>query len=94
MEQSRIIRKRVVFYGRVQGVGFRYTAQFAAQSAGTTGWVRNEYNGSVVMEIQGSEEKIDRVLLSLKNGRYIRIDRTEVRTIAPVPHERSFRVRY
>ena len=54
MEQSRIIRKRVVFYGRVQGVGFRYTAQFAAQSAGTTGWVRNEYNGSVVMEIQGS----------------------------------------
>ena len=91
---SSIIRRRFCFYGRVQGVGFRYVAQFAAQSAGATGWVRNEYDGSVTMEIQGSEEQIDRVLLALNNARYIRIDATESRTIAVDSRERSFRVRY
>ena len=94
MEQSRIIRKRVVFYGRVQGVGFRYTAQFAAQSAGTTGWVRNEYNGSVVMEIQGSEEQLDKVVQAINNARYISIEKTLCRDTAVVPDETKFRVRY
>ena len=33
------IRKRIVFHGRVQGVGFRYTAKYLAQSLELTGWV-------------------------------------------------------
>lgn len=37
------VRKRIIFRGRVQGVGFRYTAKYLAQSLGLTGWVRNEY---------------------------------------------------
>ena len=52
------VRKRIVFYGRVQGVGFRYTAKRLAQSLGLTGWVKNEYDGTVVMEIQGREPMI------------------------------------
>ena len=36
------VRKRIIFRGRVQGVGFRYTAKYLAQSLGLTGWVRNE----------------------------------------------------
>ena len=47
------IRKRIVFHGRVQGVGFRYTAKYLAQSLGLTGWVRNEWDGTVTLEIQG-----------------------------------------
>lgn len=89
-----IIRKRISFYGRVQGVGFRYVTQNAALSAGVTGWVRNEYDGSVTAELQGREEQIDRVLAALSSGRYIRVDRTEVRVIAVEPNERAFRVRY
>ena len=49
------IRQRIVFHGRVQGVGFRYTAKYLAQSLGLTGWVENEFDGTVVMEIQGRE---------------------------------------
>ena len=49
------IRKRIVFYGRVQGVGFRYTAKYLAQSLQLTGWVKNEWDGTVTMEIQGRE---------------------------------------
>ena len=36
------VRKHFVFYGRVQGVGFRYTAKYMAQSLDLTGWVSYE----------------------------------------------------
>ena len=42
-------------------VGFRYRTEHAAESVGATGWVRNDPDGSVFMEIQGTEEQIDRV---------------------------------
>ena len=45
-----MIRKHIVFYGGVQGVGFRYRACHAADLYGCTGWLRNEYDGSVSME--------------------------------------------
>ena len=37
------VRKHIVFHGRVQGVGFRYTAKYLANSE-RMGW--NRYNGS------------------------------------------------
>ena len=58
-------RKHIVFYGWVQGVGFRYRARHAADLYGCTGWVRNEYDGSVSMEIQAEEENIDNWILRL-----------------------------
>jgi acylphosphatase len=42
-----MVRKHIVFYGSVQGVGFRYRARQAAGLVGCTGWVRNEWDGSV-----------------------------------------------
>ena len=89
-----IIRRRIRFYGWVQGVGFRYRARYAADASGATGWVRNEYDGSVTMEIQGTEAVIDRVVQTLENARYIRIYGKECQAIALVPNERGFRVRY
>ena len=64
-----MIRKKIQFYGRVQGVGFRFHAQYAAEALGLTGWVRNENDGSVRMEVQGAEELIDRMLLTFKEDR-------------------------
>ena len=43
------------------------------------------------MEIQGEEENIDRVLLSVEAGRYIWIENMDVRTMPVVEAERSFR---
>ncbi|MBP5727156.1 MAG: acylphosphatase, partial [Clostridia bacterium] len=54
-------------------------------------WVRNEWDGSVTIEIQGSEEQIDMVLKAINNGRYIEIDNMESRTIPVDEEERSFR---
>ena len=86
-------RKHIVFSGSVQGVGFRYRARHAADLYGCTGWVRNEWDGSVTMEIQGEEEAIDRVIQAIEAGRYVEILNMAVRTVEIDPDERSFRVR-
>ena len=44
------IRRRWRFTGEVQGVGFRYYARAAAQHLGLTGWVANNWDGSVTLE--------------------------------------------
>ncbi len=51
-------RLRLSFVGEVQAVGFRWTAREQARSVGATGWVRNEDDGSVSMELQGTDEQI------------------------------------
>ena len=89
-----MIRKRFVFSGHVQGVGFRWRAKKAAEMYGVTGWVRNDWNGSVTMEVQGSEEQIDQVTAAIRRGMYIRIDTIECRTIPADPDVRGFRTEY
>ena len=86
------VRKHITFYGRVQGVGFRYTATYLAQSMDLTGWVRNEWDGTVTMEIQGSEILINKVLVGLNNNRFITIDWVDTKEI-PLEEERSFVVK-
>ena len=76
-----MIRKHIVFHGFVQGVGFRYRAYHAANLYGCTGWVRNEWDGSVSMEVQGEEEQIDKVILSIERGSYVRIEKMEVKSM-------------
>ncbi len=46
-------RWRLLFGGRVQGVGFRWTNQGTANELGLSGWVRNLSDGTVSMEVEG-----------------------------------------
>ena len=90
-----IIRKHVRFTGRVQGVNFRYTSSTYATQYGLTGWVRNDYDGSVEMEVQGTPELINRLFDTMKNiSSYIVIDNIEQRTIPVVSDESDFIIRY
>ena len=89
-----IVRVRIICKGRVQGVGFRYTAWKAADSLGVTGWARNEYDGSVCMEHQGRRDAVASVIPAIERDSYIRIDETESKLIEPIPEERGFRVKY
>lgn len=86
------VRRRIVFHGRVQGVGFRYTAKYLAQSMGLAGWVKNEYDGTVIMEVQGRELLIFKLMEGLNNGMYIQISWIDSEDI-PLEEERGFRVR-
>ena len=85
-----MLRKHIIFYGWVQGVGFRYRARHAAEMYGCTGWVRNEWDGSVTMEIQGTEEAVARVLSALENGRFIEVTRMETYDLEKREDERGF----
>ena len=86
-----MIRKHIVFYGSVQGVGFRWRARNAAEHFSCTGWARNEWDGSVSMEIQGREEDIDKVILAIEKGTFVRIENMEVKTLSIVEQEYGFR---
>ena len=89
-----MVRKRIILTGWVQGVGLRYRAGQAARLYGCSGWVRNEYDGSVTLELQGSEEAIDQVILAIERGRYVRIENMDCRTLPLLPEESGFRTRW
>ncbi len=86
-----MIRRRIVFRGWVQGVGFRWRARHAADLYGCTGFARNEWDGSVTLEIQGAQEQIDAVIDAISQGRYIRIESMDSQTIPLAEGERGFR---
>jgi acylphosphatase len=51
---------KILVKGKVQGVGYRYNAQAMAHKLDLTGYVRNLYDGSVSINVEGEEEKINR----------------------------------
>lgn len=87
------IRKHIVFYGMVQGVGFRYRAYYAARANGIGGWVKNLPDGSVEAEVEGREPDIDNMIMQLENGRFIQIDSMSVKSV-PIRNESVFEVKY
>ncbi len=88
-------RYELHYFGRVQGVGFRYWTQSQGIKYHVSGWVRNEYDGSVTVQVQGSKEQIDNFMYGVEHGhRFIRIDRVEKIEYPLVPEERDFCVRY
>ena len=88
-----MIRRHITFTGYVQGVGFRYRARHAASFYGCTGWVRNEWDGSVTMELQGEPEHIELVIKYIEAGRYVEIKTMKSREV-PLEDERSFHTEY
>ncbi|KKK89719.1 hypothetical protein LCGC14_2730290, partial [marine sediment metagenome] len=72
--RSSKIRVHAVYRGRIQGVGFRFTAQRYANEIGVTGYVKNLWSGQVEIVAEGEREKVETFLEKIKNGllsRYI-----------------------
>lgn len=86
------MRRRYVFSGRVQGVGFRATAREAAQAFGVTGWVRNEPDKTVALEAQGEGTEIDRFIADLRARMARHITGVQVTDVATLEGERGFEV--
>lgn len=95
--QDGIRRLSVRFEGEVQGVGFRWCSQRAATQHGLTGWVRNERDGSVSMELQGTDAQLSEFFGALPRawGRYCpAFVIAEKEDVAIVPQEDRFQVRF
>ncbi len=65
---SRNLRVKVAVYGRVQGVGYRFFAERAAQERYLSGWVANASDGCVKIEAQGPEADLHTLLKDLEKG--------------------------
>jgi acylphosphatase len=86
-------RWHIDFTGRVQHVGFRYTALYLCRNLFLTGWVQNMPDGSVQVEIQGSTACLRKFLIQIKSQPHIHIEKAEIREMETDPAERRFSVR-
>ncbi len=88
-----VTRQRIIFQGRVQGVGFRARTTSIASRYPVTGWVRNEPDGTVMLEAQGDEQVLENFLNDLRrktSGLVEREIHAHVRTVAD---ESTFEIR-
>ena len=70
--------RRYVVHGRVQGVGFRYFVERAANGLGLSGYVRNRADGTVEVCACGNLDRLERLKALLAEGpRWARVDRVE-----------------
>lgn len=70
----------MIVTGRVQGVGFRFSVQQKAIELKLTGWVQNQSDGTVEIEVQGNEDVIELFIAEVKKGfhRFMHVDQIEV----------------
>jgi acylphosphatase len=63
----------VYYSGRVQGIGFRFTAESLALELNVSGWVRNLGDGRVEIVAESEEEVLEKFLERIKEyfSRYI-----------------------
>ena len=87
-DSSIIVRKTVIFSGRVQKVGFRLELFTVAQRLKLTGWVKNLEDGSVEAELQGEESKIDFLIKSMKSLKRASVKKCDVINI-PISKNRE-----
>lgn len=92
-EASKRISARIT--GRVQGVGFRNFTQRRARRFGVDGWVRNEPDGSVRLEAEGTRSDLKDLVNAVRSGpRMARVENVKVDWTDAEDEFNGFRVRY
>lgn len=70
--------------GKVQGVFFRVSTKSKAEEIGITGWVKNEFDGSVLIYAEGSKESLQELLEWCKKGPLLaEVSNVEVKEVVP-----------
>lgn len=90
-----MVRYHITVTGLVQGVGFRYFVYHSALKSGLTGWVRNCYDDSVEIEVQGETKSIDKFMAALRKGNgFSEVEDITSAVINIKESEKSFRITY
>ena len=84
------IRKEFHFEGNVQNIGFRFEVQSHAKPLGITGYAKNNDDGSVTAELQGTEKNINKVINDLHNIDRIQIDSMTEKDLPVDYYEKDF----
>jgi acylphosphatase len=86
--------KNIIFTGRVQGVGFRFTAFHMANRYQLTGQVRNLHDGSVEMIVQGNSADIDECIRDIEESFTGCISETRTEEIPRDPRYKDFKITF
>ena len=89
-----MVAKQIIFLGRVQGVGFRFTAHRIANRHQLTGFVRNLHDGSVEMLAQGPAQDIDDCIAEVKQTFAGYIREAKITELPPNPQYTDFKITF
>lgn len=86
--------KHIVFAGRVQGVGFRFTAFNIANRHQLTGFVRNLPDRTVEMLVQGPADAIDGCVQDIEESFSNYIRETKINEVPYEPKYKDFKITF
>jgi acylphosphatase len=90
-----MVAKQVLYEGRVQGVGFRYSVKSITTGYDVVGWVKNLIDGRVQLEVQGEESEVDEFLEAILDSHLRRhINRFVVHEIPVKSGIKGFEIRH
>lgn len=85
----------MVLKGRVQMVGFRWFAYQWAGDFDLSGWVKNNIDGTVEIEVEGKKSRIESFIKEMKTGpRYALVDNVDLNWNPFLNEYRSFEIRH
>jgi acylphosphatase len=81
---SKLVRRRVIVHGHVQGVWFRDSIRERARSRGITGWARNRPDGTLEAVLEGQPDAVAQIVSFCQTGPpRARVGRVEVQDQTP-----------
>jgi len=89
-----MVAKHIIFVGRVQGVGFRFTVHRIAIRHQLNGFVRNLPDGTVEVLAQGSSENIDNCIQDIEASFAGYIREARINDIPAEPKYKDFRITF
>ncbi len=87
-------KAHVLYSGRVQGVGFRYTAENIASKHKIRGWVKNLPDGRVELAAEAEEEKVIVFLQELESLMQRHIREKQFSWEEPTKNTEDFEIRF
>ncbi len=79
-----MVRRHVLVYGFVQGVGFRFAVEREALSRAVSGWARNHPDGTVEAVFEGEPEDVESLVDFCRRGpRGAAVERVDVEADSP-----------
>ena len=91
---SSLERFLVRYTGQVQGVGFRFTSLAQARGLDVHGFVRNEPDGTVLMDVEGKSHDVKELLGRIAAAMEGKIEFTDLDPRAPRGAKQGFHIQH
>lgn len=88
------VAKHIIFVGRVQGVGFRFTSLDIARRYQLNGFVRNLFDGTVEMVAQGEPRDVSDCIRDISESFAGHIRDTNIEEIPTNPQYKAFKITF